>query len=214
MTNLEIARKNREAVIDLLERFVDVSRTQVARLLFGGNVRAANRVLTSLYRAKRVNRFSMTLRGESIYRLPSKGKGPTGQTPHSLDIAELYTQMVTAHPYIHFEGWGNRKLADDLITDLLLLSESRTYVVEVHRASNSFGTKIDRYIKWKESKPAFLEQRPVTIWIVAPAHSVHWLEKKAADWRQNGVTIVVSNREDALVAPWRCLSVQAQTNAV
>lgn len=207
MTNAEIAKKNRERVIDLLERFVDVSRTQIARYLFNGNTRAANRVLTSLDRAGRVSRFTMTLRGEYIYRLKGKGEKPTGQTPHHLDVSEIFTQLAKANASL--QGWGYRKLSKELITDMLCITPHRAILLELHRASNPFGTKLDRYDAWAGGeKPEWHMpgmKKPL-VWVVAPSSAIPWLERKAEPIREGGrVNIIVSDRELALVNPWRAL---------
>lgn len=204
-SHMQRARENRAAVLDLLARFPAMSRTHVADVLFGGNARAANRVLLSLARAGRVYRYPLMPRGEYVYSLR---KRPTTHLEHHLAIAGLYAALArTAPPGRPLLGAANVELTKGLITDLLVVAGDLAVLTEVHLGSNPFGSKLDRYADYRQSgewerAPWWRPGMRVVVWLVAPPAAVPHLERVAAAHRAAGMRVVVTALARPTVDLW------------
>lgn len=205
-------RERRAAVLELLGRFTDMGRSQIADCLFSGDVRKTNRVLLSLVRIGRVHRFRAVPRGEYIYSLR---RGPTHQTEHHLAIAGIYAALVRGLPPGRtVAGEANVKVAGDLVPDLLAISDNLAVLAEVHRGTTPVAPKLDRY--WSYFNSDSLQQAPwwspstrVVLWLVASPASVAWLERTAKQYRVAGLDVVVTTLGDAHRDPWGALGERA-----
>lgn len=195
MNHMEQARAHRSAVLDLLARFPAMSRSHVADVLFAGNARAANRVLLSLTRARRIHRIPLMPNGEFVYGL---NKRPTSHLENHLAIAGLFAALVRrAPPGSVTAGAAHVELQKGQITDLLAIVADTVVLAEVHRGTNAFGSKRDRYLdyraggKW-ERAPWWEPGMKVVVWLVAPPAAVPRLERLARAHRVAGMRIVVT----------------------
>lgn len=211
VNHMQRARMHRAAVLDLLGRFLAMSRSHVADVLFGGNARAANRVLLSLARTGRLYRFPLMPRGEYVYSLT---KRPVSHLEHHLGIAGLFAALVRTAPVgPKVFGAANVELQKGLITDLLAVSGHWVVLSEIHLGTNSFGSKLDRYSVYRAS--GLREQAPwwepgmkVIVWLVGPAAAVPRLDRAAAAHRVAGLRVVVTHLRAAMADPWGCLGLE------
>lgn len=203
MSHIDLGRERQNAVLDWLHRLPVLTRQHVECLVpsLTGRTRSTNAALKALADRKALHAFQVA-GGLWCYSLR---RGPTDKTPHALAIADVFCALRrTAPAGVTVEGAAEVVLSPQVRADALILAESLAVLVEVHRATNSFGTKFERYrdLDYK-GLPWYRPGLKIALWVVTVPSAVSWIEQRAQPFRAGGMTIRVSPLERAARFGWR-----------